>query len=129
MRVLIVDDEPLIRWALAETLEVAGHEVKETGRARDTVDALAGGYAPDLVLLDFRLPDSDDLNLLRSIRRLSPASEVVMMTAFGTSGMIAEAEQLGAFCVLTKPVDMATLPTLVTKARLGRRADSSRTAR
>jgi DNA-binding NtrC family response regulator len=121
VRVLIVDDEPLIRWALAETLEQAGHEVQEAGDALGTHAALRNGAAPDVVLLDFRLPDSDDLNLLRSIRQLAPGSAVIMMTAFSAAGMVAEAEHLGAFCVLTKPVDMSALPSLIDRAVAARK--------
>lgn len=117
MQVLVVDDEPLIRWALCETLEHAGHQVEETGDAQGTIDKLASGYRPDFVLLDFRLPDSDDLGLLRSIRRLSPDSTVVMMTAFGTSAMIGDAERIGASCVLSKPLDMNSVPSLVQRLR------------
>ena len=117
MHVLVVDDEPLIRWALCETLEQAGHLVEEVGDARATIDKLAAGYQPEFVLLDFRLPDSDDLGLLRSIRQLSPQSTVVMMTAFSTTGMMAEAERIGASCVLSKPLDMGSVPALVERLR------------
>jgi DNA-binding NtrC family response regulator len=114
LQVLIVDDEPLIRWSLAETFEQAGHAVREAGDARATLDMLqVDGYVPDVVLLDFRLPDSDDLQLLATIRQLAPASTVVMMTAFHTPEMAAEAHRLGARAVLGKPVDMQALVALV----------------
>lgn len=116
MKVLIVDDEPLIRWALAETLEHAGHQIEETESAHETIERLSSGYEPDLVLLDFRLPDSNDLDLLRAIRRLSPASGVVMMTAFGSEDMVAEAERLGVYAVVDKPIAIDDLPSLVERA-------------
>src|SRR5436190_3631557 len=84
LRVLIVDDEPLIRWSMAETLVQTGHAVTEAGDARETVQCLALGPTPDVILLDYRLPDSNDLTLLETIRRVAPSSAVVMMTAFGT---------------------------------------------
>jgi DNA-binding NtrC family response regulator len=114
LQILIVDDEPLIRWSLAETFQQAGHAIREAGDARETLDMLNGGaYMPDVVLLDFRLPDSDDLRLLTSIRRMAPASTVIMMTAFHTPEMVAEAHRIGARAVLSKPVDMHALVPLV----------------
>jgi DNA-binding NtrC family response regulator len=113
LRVLVVDDEPLIRWSLAETLQHAGHTVEEAGSATQTLDALSHGFVPDVVLLDFRLPDSNDLDLLRRIRSLVPASAVVMMTAFSTPEMIADAKKLGVYDVIHKPVDINDLASLV----------------
>ena len=68
---------------------------------------------PDVVLLDFRLPDSNDLGLLAKIRRLAPASAVVLMTAFGTADVTAGALELGACKVLSKPLNMHDLEGIV----------------
>src|SRR6185436_59550 len=67
LRVLVVDDEPLIRWSVAETLGERGFEVVETGDALATRVAVRADPSFDVVLLDYRLPDSDDLSLLASI--------------------------------------------------------------
>src|SRR6266542_1475569 len=68
--VLVVDDEPLIRWAVREGLEGAGYAVVEAGTAREALASLAGAAAPVTVaLLDLRLPDSNDLALLRRVLR------------------------------------------------------------
>ena len=56
LRVLVVDDEPLIRWSIAETLGAAGHQVTEAQDAASALRALADAPSTDLVLLDFRLP-------------------------------------------------------------------------
>jgi DNA-binding NtrC family response regulator len=109
LRVLVVDDEFLIRWSIAETLSAAGHEVAEAQDAASAVSALTTTPDPDVVLLDFRLPDSDDLSLLATIRRLAPASAVVLMTAFGTPDVTAGALELGARTVLSKPFNMKDL--------------------
>ena len=61
LRVLVVDDEPLIRWSLSETLEQSGHAVVEAGDAEGALRALSAGRPFDVVLLDYRLPDSNDL--------------------------------------------------------------------
>src|SRR5689334_16545973 len=74
LRVLVVDDEPLIRWCVAETLNQAGHTVMEAPDAAATLQLLGHRPAPDVVLLDFRLPDSQDLRLLADVRRLAPSA-------------------------------------------------------
>ena len=77
---------------------------------------LAIGPLPDVVLLDFRLPDSHDLRLLADVRRLAPSAAVVMMTAFGEDDIARAAEALGARRVIDKPVDMRDLDDLVRAA-------------
>jgi DNA-binding NtrC family response regulator len=113
LRVLVVDDEYLIRWSIAETLGAAGHEVAEAQDAASALNALAMRPNPDVVLLDFRLPDSTDLGLLATIRRLAPASAVVLMTAFGTPDVTEGALELGARTVLSKPFSMHDLEDIV----------------
>jgi DNA-binding NtrC family response regulator len=113
LRVLVVDDEPLIRWSIAETLGAAGHQVTEAQDAASALRALADAPDTDLVLLDFRLPDSNDLGLLAEIRRMAPAVLVIMMTAFGTPDVTAGALKLGALKVLNKPFNMHELERLV----------------
>ena len=109
LRILVVDDEPLIRWSIAETLGAAGHQVAEAEDAASALRAIADDPARDLVLLDFRLPDSNDLGLLAKIRQLAPGATVIMMTAFGTPDVTAGALTLGARKVLNKPFNMHDL--------------------
>ena len=113
LRVLVVDDEPLIRWSIAETLGAAGHRVTEAQDAASALQALVDAPDPDLVLLDFRLPDSNDLGLLAKIRQVAPAAAVIMMTAFGTPDVTAGALSLGASKVLNKPFNMHDLEDVV----------------
>jgi len=119
--VLIVDDEALIRWSMAETLGQAGWDVSEAGTAKEALLRLSTQPAPDVILLDFRLPDSNDLPLLERIRHVVPTSAVVMMTAFGTPAMQANAIELGAHRVLSKPVEMRDLLSFVQAAQDTRR--------
>jgi DNA-binding NtrC family response regulator len=114
--VLVVDDEPLIRWSVAETLGDAGHVVTEAPDAASTLRSLATAPAPDVVLLDYRLPDSHDLTMLARVRRLAPSAAVVMMTAFGENDVADGAEALGACRVIDKPVDMRELDAIVRAA-------------
>jgi DNA-binding NtrC family response regulator len=114
-RVLVVDDEPLVRWAIAETLTAAGYELEEAADARSAVRSLRDHANPDVVLLDLRLPDSSDLTLLTTVRRLAPAAVVILMTAFGTPDVHEQAPRLGAACVLDKPFDVEQLDDLVAR--------------
>jgi DNA-binding NtrC family response regulator len=118
LRALVVDDEPLIRWAIAETLRTDGYDVEEAGDADGTIRALFDNPArPDLVLLDLRLPDCGDLSLLETVRRLVPAATVILMTAFGTPDLRERARRLGAACILDKPFDVDALARLASSLR------------
>ena len=114
-RVLVVDDEALIRWSLAELLTDGGYAVSE---ASDGASALAQASTEqfDAIVLDFRLPDSNDLRLLERIRQLQPNVPVVMMTAYGTPEMTSGALELGAFRVVAKPFDVHDMVNLVAQA-------------
>src|SRR5215470_18453875 len=74
LTILVVDDEPLIRWSISETLGTAGHRVTEAEDAASALRALACMPPPDVVLLDLRLPDSNDLRLLEKIHTIAPAA-------------------------------------------------------
>jgi DNA-binding NtrC family response regulator len=121
LRVLIVDDESLIRWSVAETLAAAGHAVLEAGDGATALRTLTEVSDPvDVVLLDFRLPDSNDLTLLSNIRRLTPLSAVVLMSAYGTPEVTKGALELGVYRVLNKPIDMHDVGLLVLQAHASR---------
>jgi DNA-binding NtrC family response regulator len=117
LRILIVDDEALIRWSLVETLSGCGHVVVEAGDAASAVQAVTAAAVPfDVVLLDFRLPDSNDLALLSRLRRLAPATRIILMTAYGAPEMLEAARDLGAYRVIGKPFEMNEVAPLVTQA-------------
>jgi DNA-binding NtrC family response regulator len=117
LRVLVVEDENLIRWAVSETLTSAGHRVIEAPDAATALRAVAAATAPfDVVVLDFRLPDSDDLSLAEWIRKHAPSTAIVMMTAYGTPQTAERAKQLGIFAILPKPFDVGVLEDVIVKA-------------
>ena len=116
--VLVVDDEALIRWSLAEMLGERGYRVAEAGDARTAVAALESAQEPfDVVLLDYRLPDSADLRLLEKVRRLAPTSQVILITAHNSPELALGAEALGAYRVISKPFEVESLAALVNQAR------------
>jgi DNA-binding response OmpR family regulator len=114
---LVVDDEALLRWSLAETLADRGVHVLE---ARDASEALTilrqAPHAIDVVLLDLHLPDSADLSLLAAIRGIAPRATVLLMSAFARSEIVRDALDLGAFRVVNKPFDMEDISDLVAQA-------------
>lgn len=115
--VLIVDDEALIRWSLAESLEAAGFSVAEAATAQEALARFGNGAGPvDVVLLDLKLPDSSDLSLLRRIRQIDPACDIILMTAHGTVEVLEEARLAGAYSTLTKPFDVQRVVRLVKSA-------------
>jgi DNA-binding NtrC family response regulator len=117
LRVLVVEDELLIRWSIAETLEACGHAVVQAEDAATAMQRLtdsSSGY--DVVLLDYRLPDSNDLQLLDNVRRISPRSVVILMTAFVTPEVVKGALDLGAYRVMSKPFEVHDLEGLIVEA-------------
>jgi DNA-binding NarL/FixJ family response regulator len=101
-RILIVDDHPLTRDALAALLE--HHEFRVVGRAGDGEEAIAQARTlqPDLVLLDLSMPGLDGLQALPRIRLAAPGSEVVVLTASGTEENLMAAIRGGAAGYLLK---------------------------
>jgi two-component system response regulator FlrC len=113
--VLVVDDEPLIRWSVAESLSNLGYDVEQAPDAESALRMVTTAPMPyDVVVLDLRLPDMKDLSLLGTLRQLLPASALILMTAFGTPDILADAAALGA-AVINKPFELDELTRLVTE--------------
>ncbi|MFO0982292.1 MAG: sigma-54 dependent transcriptional regulator [Planctomycetota bacterium] len=114
-KILIVDDEKLIRWSLNERLRREGYEVEE---ATDGASALRliGQDSYDLLLLDFRLPDTDGLQVLKRVKERNPQQVVILMTAYSSVENAVEAMRLGAYDYINKPFNMDELVLDVEKA-------------
>jgi DNA-binding NtrC family response regulator len=111
---LVVDDEPLMCWSLAETLAECGDIVTEAGSGAAAVRALSDTPEPvHVVLLDYQLPDVHNLSLLAAVRRLSPTSSVILMSAYASPEIAKDALAMGAARVVSKPFDMQDIPALV----------------
>ncbi|MBI5597259.1 MAG: response regulator [Elusimicrobia bacterium] len=101
-RILVVDDEPDMRMALANVLNRIGHQVFEAGDGPGALEFLAKDGA-DLVLLDMRLPGMDGPQILRALRERDKATPVVMVTGYGSVESAVEVMRLGASHYLSKP--------------------------
>ncbi len=114
-RVLVVDDEKLIRMTLRSRLEKEGYEVQEAETGAAALSLLQE-EEPELVLLDYRLPDTDGIEVLRRTRELRPGVPVILMTAYSSVGSAVEAMKLGAYDYLDKPVRTDDLMATIAKA-------------
>ncbi|HET6203021.1 MAG TPA: sigma-54 dependent transcriptional regulator [Planctomycetota bacterium] len=115
VRILVVDDEKMIRWSLRTRLEQAGYAVEEADTGGAAVEA-ATRETPDLALLDIRLPDRSGEEVLKSLRALDPDLPVVMMTAHASvEGAVAAIKQ-GAYDYLVKPFEISDLLLTVGRA-------------
>ena len=116
MRVLIAEDETIIRLDLRQLLERAGLEV--CAEARDGVEAvaLARSTEPDVAVLDVRMPRLDGIEAARRILDERPIP-IVMLTAYGQRGLVARAVEAGVFGYLVKPFREADLLPATARAR------------
>ncbi|HYT67781.1 MAG TPA: sigma-54 dependent transcriptional regulator [Vicinamibacterales bacterium] len=112
--ILVVDDESLIRWTLSERLSQDGHVVVEA----ETAKAAIARFGPDidLVLLDYKLPDSDGLQVLRTLKAHDPDVPVILLTAFSSIETAVEAMKQGAYHYANKPFNLDELALVVQKA-------------
>lgn len=112
--ILVVDDEPLIRWSLVERLRADRYELVEAATAAEAMDRVRDGV--DLVLLDYKLPDDDGVTVLRQIKGHDPDVLVIMLTAFATVDTAVEAMKIGAYHFANKPFNVDDIANTVAKA-------------
>ena len=114
-RILVVDDEKLIRWSVGERLQRDGYEVLSAESGEEALELVAAN-APDLMLLDVRLPGIDGLATLQRALALHPDVSVLMMSAHSTVDIAVEAMKHGAVDFLVKPFPFQSLDAAVERA-------------
>jgi two-component system, NtrC family, response regulator AtoC len=114
-RILVVDDEKLIRWSVAERLQRDGYEVLSAESGEQALEMVAA-TPPDLVLLDVRLPGIDGVQTLQKALSLHPEMVVLMMSAHSTVDIAVEAMKHGAVDFLVKPFPFQQLDAAVGRA-------------
>ena len=114
-RILIVDDEQAVCWALEQALKADRHDVAIAPSA-EIAFVLAEKKTPDVILLDVRLPGMDGLSALGRLRTIANDAPVIVMTAFGNLPTAVRAVEGGAFDYLAKPFDLDQAMELVARA-------------
>lgn len=104
MHILIVDDDEPFRLALRNAFLRRGYQVSLAGSADEASAALREGV-PDYAVVDLRMPGKTGLDVVRELRGLPRAPQVVVLTGYGTIGTAVEAVRLGALNYLNKPAD------------------------
>ncbi len=120
-RVLIVDDEPGVRFGVRARLEAEGYEVGEAADCASVAETLER-LAPEIAIVDYELPDGDALTVLERARQRLPDLAVIVLTGHGTIERAVQAVKAGAEEFLEKPIEMETLAALIRRMLEQRRA-------
>ncbi|MFZ5564629.1 MAG: sigma-54-dependent transcriptional regulator, partial [Thermodesulfobacteriota bacterium] len=113
--ILIIDDDEGLVHFLSRFFQRKGHAVTACLTGTEALKTLAeNGF--DLILLDYKMPDINGLDMLSEIRRVEVKTPVILMTAYGTTDLAIETMKRGAYDYLTKPFDRKDLSRVVTEA-------------
>lgn len=113
--ILIVDDDPQLRQSFEKLLTEEGHAVQSVPSGEMGLQMVRAD-APDLVILDVRLPGMSGLEAFQTIHQIDPKLPVIIMTAYGTTETAIEATKLGAFDYVLKPFDIPDMLNLIKQA-------------
>ena len=107
-KILIVDDQFGIRILLNEVLQTEGYQIFQAANGIQALEIMKE-HAPDLVLLDMKIPGMDGIEILKRIKVIDPDIRVIIMTAYGELDMIQEAKEFGALTHFPKPFDITDI--------------------
>lgn len=111
-RILIVDDEPGLRFGVRDFLELQGYEVDEAESCREAQDIFRTSR-PDIVIADYMLPDGTALDLLPRLKEINPDTPLLILTAHGSIDLAVRAIKEGAEQFLTKPLELPALMVIL----------------
>jgi len=114
-RILIVDDEDLVRWTARQILELSGHEVGEANNGRQGVQ-MCRQMTPDLVITDIIMPEQEGIETITQLRAEWPTLKIIAISGGGRVGnmdFLDIAGQMGADRILAKPFEFDDLMTVV----------------
>lgn len=114
-KILVIDDEKLLRWSLEQNLSKEGYTVLTAEKGLDGL-GLFKDELPDITLLDIHLPDVSGITVLEGIKEINKSAIVIMITAFGDIQTAVKTIKLGAYDFVEKPFNMDKLKILVSKA-------------
>lgn len=114
-KILVVDDEHLIRWSLEQNLKKQGYEVVTAASGEDALKLLKDDI-PDLMLLDIQLPGIDGLAVLERVKEMEEEIIVIMVTALGVLETAVKAMRMGAYDYINKPFNLDELAIVIKKA-------------
>ena len=114
-KILIIDDEEHLCWALEKGLRQEGYQVVTAARGKEGLE-LIRNETPSLVILDLKMPEMDGLEVLVKAKDMFPKLPVIMITAHGSIDTAIEAMKLGAIDYITKPFDLDELKIVVKQA-------------
>ncbi len=112
VRVLVVDDDEGMAKTLNDILSASGYEVEIAFSGQEALERVRR-RPPDGILMDIRMPDLNGVEAFRELKRLTPDSFVIFMTAYSASGLVEEARTEGAVEVLAKPLDLVRTLSLI----------------
>jgi len=113
-RILLVDDEPLVRSGIKRFLEAQEYRTAEADSCK-AAEEVFRSYQPDAVIADYRLPDGNALELLPRLKALDPSIPVIILTGYGTIALAVQAVKEGAEHFLTKPVELPALQVILNR--------------
>ncbi|MDD2308984.1 MAG: sigma-54 dependent transcriptional regulator [Desulfuromonadaceae bacterium] len=115
IKILVIDDDDSSREVLAMLLQSAGYEVTSAATAESALD-LINREQYQVIVSDLFLPDKSGLDILQDVHRISPATEVIVVTGYASAQTAVRAMKEGAFDYITKPIDFDELKMVVSKA-------------
>lgn len=124
-KILVVDDEQSVRYSFKKLFSSPNYIVEEASNSDEAITAFTR-ERPNLVILDIEMPGMDGIQVLKAIKKLSPQTNVIIITAYGSGDRVINAMKYGAYEYIEKPFDVPRLMSVVEEALKSSNTDESR---